>query len=355
MSSSDYLILFGDLIGSTEVASEASPAVYSKLYVGSFHLAVKCAAGFLRLSPPPFPEVQFSKVIDEGHLGGDEILSFTRVPSANLDELVDAVGSAVAFALVLKMCWLAAPYNLKRLRERKFPRDIAVGIHIGPAEPVDDEHDSDIAGLHINVSKRLETAARSGGESRIFASDDVARYFRAWSRKHEHKELLKKPPLLFTELIRRELPLDLKGIPVRVKPHELILKREHIQNFWKLVEQIHSSPEDVNVHSEKAAKDLSGLFIDNLFGSSESQVSHWDVTDPKSYIESWFNAVRPVSLIFFNDLWTVLTAFFLSCGFRRHPSCDESKFRTYRELTHDLRERLEEIAQNETDLGNQSL
>jgi len=92
MTSSDYLILFGDLIGSTEVASEASPSTFSKLYIASFYLAMKCAKRYIE--EPMFPAVPFTKIIEGINLSGDEVFSFTEITGID-DNLTTPVFTTV--------------------------------------------------------------------------------------------------------------------------------------------------------------------------------------------------------------------------------------------------------------------
>ncbi|MCH7878543.1 MAG: hypothetical protein IH914_04420 [candidate division Zixibacteria bacterium] len=331
MKNNDYLILFGDLIGSTEVASESSPKTFSRFYIESFHLAVECATRNLPLKLSN--EVPLEPSIGSPRLAGDEVLSFTRVDYK--DNLSSLVGSAVTFAMALKAFWLAAPYNLKRLHEKSFPRDIAVGIHIGPAEPVSNKKDSDIAGLHINVTKRLETAARDGQNSRIFTSDDVANYFVIWIDKMSSLKTSKAVPILYTKLEKLQTSIDLKGIPVKVSPFELQLNEKDKKRFAQLAKLTYSHP----VQNEADVADILTALIQLLLTGLEKRkhlMTECGIKNTTAYIDYWFHAIGHVPQIFFNDRWSTMLAFFMSCGFISHPKCNQNLIKEYQNVNEEL-------------------
>jgi len=161
-TTNNYLILFGDLVGSTEVAVEASPSFYAETYSASYRWAVARAFEYIK-NPDVFPQQRFSDHLKEVKVAGDEVLSFTQLASDGSPQLLqDSVASAVAFAWITKLCWLMAPYNLRRMLARQFPRDIAVGIHIGPAAQVrSEEGTSDLASLHRSEERRVGKECRS--------------------------------------------------------------------------------------------------------------------------------------------------------------------------------------------------
>ncbi len=338
MDTDNYLILFGDLIGSTEVASEASPDIFSKLYIGSFHLAVECAKVFLERDDV-FPEVPFLKTLEEIKISGDEVLSFSNISYVTAAEKVDLIASAVTFAFVLKVFWMASPYNLFRLSERKFPRDIAVGIHTGPAERIFDNKDDLIAGLHINVAKRLETLARSGSHSQIFVSDDIEYSFAGWLEEPRTLDIKKSPPILFTCFEPVRTPLNLKGIPVKVSPFELRmdLKNEKPKELFNLIKE---TPNEPDAQAERAA----GILEETLFITMSKFTSLLekikDLKDPRKYIDCWFSSIDSIPHLFFSDLWTEMVGFFISCGFVRHEGLDKAKRAEYEDVTKNIYEKL---------------
>jgi len=341
MASDDYLILFGDLIGSTEVASEASTSVFSRLYIASFYLAIKCATQYIK--EPVFPTVIFKKIIEGIQLSGDEVFSLTKISKFSTDELNDVVASAVAFSFALKVFWMASPYNIKRLYEKKFPRDIALGIHIGPAERILDDPKSNIVGLHINVTKRLETAARSGGNSRIFVSDYVAYIYRRWLDKWKDLPSKKIPPLLYSKFNVTKTPIDLKGLPVKVSAFELQINKKDQMKLQYLFEMIYQSSDHIDSETENAVRKLADILLDNLF-EIESLYQYVDnISSPENYINLWFQSVSPLPHMFLNDIWTIMVTFFLSCGFVRRRGMNRKIRKKYDAKTEKIMIRLREM------------
>lgn len=354
MSSKDHLILFGDLIGSTEVASETPPRIYSRIYIGSFHLASYCAKSFVARRDV-FRSLMFPKIFPGVKMGGDEVLSFIPLPSksvSNGHRIVEVVASSVAFAFVLKLYWLASPYNLRRLLEKQFPRDVAVGIHIGPAEPIRNyENHSDIAGLHINVTKRLETAARDGRHSRIYASDDVAHLFGKWCAQHSDLGRDKAAPLLYTHFCQVQLPIDLKGVPVKVTPFELKLDEKSESKIQDLISLIYDSPTKQNCESEKAVRILARTLLEGIFKKRSDTRDFAGVSNELEYVDRWFHAIETLPRLFYNDIWTVLASFFLSCGFIRQKNITSPKKDRYQKITETLQKRLRSLIEESNNQG----
>lgn len=334
MATDDYLFLFGDLIGSTEVASEASPPIYSKLYGGSFHLAIKCAREYLGRKDI-FPDFTFLKTLENIKIAGDEVFSFHNISELTKEEKIDLIASAVSFAFVLKVFWMAAPYNLLRLSEKKFPRDISIGIHTGPAETITDDPNSDIGGLHINVAKRLENLGRSGSHSRILVSDDIAHNFGFWVSGKKHTDTRKAPPILYTCFEHVKSPLDLKGIPVKVTPFELIMdsNNEKVYELFKLIKE---TPKKDDARAEVAAGVLGETLFKNLEGMKFLQQIIGDVINPETYIDVWFSSINPIPRLFLNDLWTEMIAFFISCGFIRYNGITPQNRTAYEEIAESI-------------------
>ncbi len=101
----NYLILFADLIGSTEVASEAIPSFFAQNYIASYHWAARRAEEFIK-KKTIFSHDKFKKTIDKIKVVGDEVASFSRMdelPDCNIEAEEDMVASAVAFAYVTEL------------------------------------------------------------------------------------------------------------------------------------------------------------------------------------------------------------------------------------------------------------
>ena len=354
-STQDYLILFADLIGSTEVAAEVRPSFYSCTYVASYHWCARRALAFIQ-DKTVFTQDTFSKTIPPLRIAGDEVLSFAELSqsgeSKKEDEDRDIVGSAVAFAWVLKLLWLASPYNLQRMLDRQFPRDIAVGIHSGPAAPVpdmDQKDENQIASLHINLAKRIESESREGGESRIFASSDVQKRFATWLKKHDGIPAINRPPLAFARFGRSD-PRVLKGISKKINVAELFWDRFGNQSdFDALFGTFAVTPKNVDSDSEAAAVRLAETF----FGTRTKPFHNWNdepaiyaecLVDPSvvEYIGQWFEAVSKQSDLFFDERWLVLNCFIISSAFLRlllREKPDHSEEEKYQTTTAHLWER----------------
>jgi len=330
-----YLFLFADLIGSTEVATELSQTSYAGKYIASLHWAYERAVQFIT-ETEIFPEVRFSHTIDSKRIAliGDEVFSPTILRHDWLKEgsaggILDVVASAVSFSFLTKLCWLASPYNLGRMSSQQFPRDIAVGIHIGPATQVFDDKPDVLASLHINVTKRIENSARTGDESRIFASDDVCRYFALWTKEYETRNLPleRLPPLIYSTFRKRGERTDVKGVSRRVQLYELVWKPDSMKVFGKILE----SPSSDESDTESAVRRLGTICLPPEEGR------------PDSYVQRWFSSVRSLPSIFFDEVWLLLSCYLLSCAFVRHPKLriSQSTQRKYISTCQSLFQRLE--------------
>lgn len=354
----NYLILFADLVGSTDVAVEVAPSFYAQTYVASFHWATKRAMRFIK-SKKVFPSERFSKIIQKVKIAGDEVISFTLLDDIQLTEKEreDIVASAIAFAYVTKLYWLASPYNLCRMVGKQFPRDLAVGIHIGPAAPVPMESKLiDIASLHINMAKRIEGKARDGQESRIFASYEVNENFEKWLArvKKEAKSIKKRSPLSFTKFSPRIQFDEIKGVPKKVQLLELDWPPEN-QEFKELLKGLTETLGKQDSETKKAAPFLAENFmppkyIPFIYPRYEKPAivyKHLRLgSSVAEYIENWFNAVSKLDKLFFDECWLVLNCYLLSCSLLQHPSVKQEKqtSKRYLSITKDsLFPRLEEL------------
>jgi class 3 adenylate cyclase len=346
----NYLILFADLVGSTEVATEVSPRFYARTYSASYRWAAHRALDYIK-DPSAFPRQVFKKRIEEISVAGDEVLCFVPLCDLNEGEPQDIVASAVAFAWVTKLYWLACPYNVRRMVGKQFPRDIAVGLHIGPAALVPSEDNrSDIASLHINVAKRIEGQARRGTESRIFASYEVADNFKAWSEGAKAIPVADRSPLSFMRFSARKTP-ELKGVPKRVQLLELEWPDTDVHNLENLLGQLVETPDTDEVVSESAARFLAKTFLpvsDRPFAkaSTSSPLVEMDiqsVTTGEGYIEEWFRGVAEWNKLFFDEPWLALNCYLVSCALLRHAAVNKSKRSEYIAIAKRLRDRFHEL------------
>jgi class 3 adenylate cyclase len=351
----NYLMLFADLVGSTDVAVEASPSSYSRQYVASFHHAARRAYTFVAAKKPAFKGHVFAKVIERPHLAGDEVRSFSVMPGRGTHR-DDIVGSAVAFAYAIKLLWLASPYNLGRILNKQFPRDLSVGIHIGPAVEVPcPRGENQVASLHINLAKRIETAAKEGKESRIFASYEVRDHFHAWTRRqHTKGETKHKPPLLFTKFEIRDNPDQVKGIPKPLTLFELEWDREKKAEFDEIVDEGYKSPRTPDADIEGATKMLMEMFIPpkkKPFSAGRYREVEAEYASTSKYISGWFNGIESVSRLFFDEPWLVISSYWLSCGLLRHSDVVDGGLsqKRYMKIAKIARERLRDLWEDDED------
>ena len=358
----NYLILFGDLVGSTEVAVEVTPSFYAETYSASYHWAVNRAFEFIN-NKEAFPNQQFSSQIETFKVAGDEVLSFTRLDSERRgNALLDTVASAVSFAWMTKMYWLASPYNLRRILGKQFPRDIAVGIHIGPAACVPVESgEQDIASLHINVAKRIESEARKGSESRIFASRDVADLLNEWCDKAGKSDLEDRSPLSFTRFKPREARALIKGISKKVQLLELDWPNLRDENFEYLLGQLVETPRTDEVASEGAARILGNKFLRSNGNPFAGETTNEPLVMPElpgadtasGYISLWFDAVTELDKLFFDECWLVLNCYLVSCAMLRHDVVQQSDRKSYLATTKRVWKRLKELMERRKDPADQ--
>jgi len=333
----DHLILFCDLIGSTEVAAEQSPSFYAESYVASFHWAARQAHAFIKRGEL-FGEACFAKTIDRIKITGDECLSFTPLCEKQT-EMEDLAASAVSFAYVTKLFWLASPYNLLRMMGKQFPRDLAVGIHIGPVARVPAPAGSPVAvaSLHINVAKRIEGKARDGKESRIFASKDVADLFGRWRERVKAFEEAKRPPLCIALFSHLQEPFVVDGLPKKLQLYELKQKDTDPVALVGLLNHLAKTPNVDDVAAETAARGMAETLLgicDLPFVYAPNQAPLVvnpipDCATPAKYIEIWFKAMESQPKLFLDEAWLVLNCYLMSCALLRHPKANKTARSAY--------------------------
>ncbi len=174
MSKNLYLIIFCDLVKSSEVATELSLEEYAR-YVQSFYFA-----GFSALN--------FANQIgwkDESHLvevdyTGDELLVMKKINDINND-----IFTSLAFVYTFKLYWLLSAYTVKKVLNRRLPREISFGLHIGELAKVGNS--SKYVSYDINIAKRVEGVSREGLSSNIYVTKYIAEVFSRWRRSHIQK------------------------------------------------------------------------------------------------------------------------------------------------------------------------
>ncbi len=348
----NYVILFADLIGSTEVAVETSPSFFAQTYIASYHWAARKAYKFV-MAKEIFTKDQFFQKFEYFRIIGDESLIFSPLIDNSEEDIEDVVASTIAFAYVLKLYWLVSPYNLFRILNKQFPRDIAVGVHIGPATLVpnpgkDDKEHTNIASLHINVTKRIETQARQGNGSRIFASSDVVDKYKRWLEQQKEIPLKNRAPLAFTDFFQLIDLSFVKGVPKKLQLFELGWIENNDQ-LKEMLSQLKSLKND-DIDAEDAAK----FFAIEFFGDLNKPFTYDNnieaidysilgINDTQTYIERWFEAMKAPNKLFFNEYWLVLSSYIISCALLRHSTVTEDKQNIYLGTVNEIFKRLDEL------------
>lgn len=344
----NYVILFADLIGSTEVAVETSPSFFAQTYIASYHWAARKAYKFV-MAKEIFPKDQFFRKFEYFRITGDESLIFS--PLIDNNKIEDVVASTIAFAYVLKLYWLVSPYNLFRILNKQFPRDIAVGVHIGPATLVPNSEENDkehtnIASLHINVTKKIENQARQGNGSRIFASSDVVDKYKRWLKQQKNIPLKNRAPLAFTDFFQLTDLSFVKGVPKKLQLFELGWI-ENNNKLKKMLSQL-KSPKNDDIDAEDAAKFFAIEFFGNLnkpftYDNNIEAIDYsiLGIHDTQTYIERWFEAMIAPNRLFFNEYWLVLSSYIISCALLSMVSQDKQNI--CRGTADEIFKRLEEL------------
>jgi class 3 adenylate cyclase len=192
-------ILFADIENSVVLSSTLSPPDYDEL-INSFQLAMHDLVGQLRELDLPIGEVQVigdqlalflyhpEEVERNRELDGPEPATGARreeliAEARNCNEQL--VYAALRAGILLKNLWLARDFNLERVRLRREPLGLGIGIHYGRVylrERPDGR--TRIEGFTINLAKRIESFSRHGRYSHIMLSQEAYNRVRSSVLKH---------------------------------------------------------------------------------------------------------------------------------------------------------------------------
>ena len=224
-----YIIIFCDLVNSSEVAAELSPDDYANNYIKSFYFTGLTALNYMKK--------KYTKTWMDTHsrLVGDEIVVFMRIK--DIDNPIDEVRQAVTFVYTLKLYWLFSPYIIERVIKNKMPREISCGIHVGHISKIipninfkGEVNFGKYASYEINVAKRVESYSRKGNTSYIFATHYISSHFSSWQKKHMNENRLKKDrnnlQLLGCVDFDAPLSVELKGVASNIDIAELNSRAE---------------------------------------------------------------------------------------------------------------------------------
>ncbi len=171
MSTSQYIIIFCDLVGSSEVATEVSPDDYAK-YIQSFYFAGTAALKFAY--EIGWKEERHSLLRETT---GDELLIMKKVVDIDQD-----IFTALAFVYTFKLYWLMSAYTVKKILNHRPPREISFGLHVGDMARVGQSEKW--VSYDINIAKRVEGISREGMSSNVYVTKYIAEKYSQWRREH---------------------------------------------------------------------------------------------------------------------------------------------------------------------------
>ncbi len=105
------LIIFCDLIGSSEVANELTPERYANDYIKSLYFTGESALDFIKKEINSEWDLNNTDKIKYDP-SGDEILILKRIE--NIKDCIEDIVTALSFAYTLKLYWLLSPYTVKK-------------------------------------------------------------------------------------------------------------------------------------------------------------------------------------------------------------------------------------------------
>ena len=221
------IVFFVDLVGSASVSSEKSLASFWDEYIRHYYAAIEFALGAYRKEAElvyisrDFQSPEFGSLIQ---YRGDEVVGFLNFPKTVNKRILDqAVVEVIRFVYALKILWLASRYNLNRIHEGQMPREISVGIHMGPIRLVENQNDKTLyhVGYTINVAKRVEGASRIGDSSHILVTAEVREAYRRWILSNKAEDTFSMRGIEFQRL-GSEVQEKFKGIDPPPEVWELV-------------------------------------------------------------------------------------------------------------------------------------
>lgn len=252
------LILFADLVGSSEVGNTLTPEDYWTEYVSNFYAAVTVAQEMVKLSRMPKCHIR---------LVGDECVIFYHDGTHNHnDYLTNQVHKIVRFTYILKALWFVSPFNIRRMQDHKSPREIAVGAHCGTIleimKPKENgiayENNSWFLGHTINVAKRIESISRERRNLNFCVSASVGNMVKKLAKTAAEKNY--KPEYIVYGLLKVADPehRDIKGIDPVIRVNEILpswdrdkdkkADSEQIKNAKTIIEQFEKNGTKVQTH-----------------------------------------------------------------------------------------------------------
>lgn len=262
------LVLFADLVGSSEVGNTLEPKEYWLQYVSNFYAAITIAlksAGIKDIEEPFTQNNRKSKphVLE---LTGDECALFLCEDAELRTDFAQFVRQIVRFTYILKSLWFISPFNLRRMMMDAVPRELAVGAHCGSTLKLFSHRKTWFAGHTVNVAKRIEQTSRVHKNLNFCLSAPVASVYR---RQSTWAGLTSTESFIYQLMDAAEPEhRDLKGIEPSVRVNEMLLTWERkqkcdesrIANARKLIQDILDGNEEGSEHISYGADLVSTYF-----------------------------------------------------------------------------------------------
>lgn len=258
----NYIIIFCDLVGSSEVANELTPKDYANKYIKSFYSAGILTRNFIGTLKKDWEDKDEERI--KYHFLGDEILVFKKID--NLRNCTEDVITAISFAYTLKLYWLVSSYTRRKILMSKPPREISCGIHIGGITEVKLKKffkEKKFASYDINIAKRVETISREGFSSNVFVTNYVAEVFNKWRKEQLTKDIKTEELRLLTCAgFNPAEAKKLKGIAADVYVTELIPNIEsHKKDPSAILEAL--KKRITKWHAHKTLKKWVGMLLES--------------------------------------------------------------------------------------------
>lgn len=271
------LILFADLVGSSEVGNTLTPEEYWDEYVSNFYAAVKVAQKMAKL--PETPQCHVRLVGD-----GCEIFYREDTPTPAPDWfLTDQVHKIVRFTYILKALWFVSPFNIRRMEDHKSPREIAVGAHCGTileiVKPKEEGtayvNDPWFLGHTINVARRIESISRDRRNLNFCVSAPIGSMFKKLAEIAEEEQYSSEYIVYGLLKVADPENRDIKGIDPVIRVNEILPS-------W-------DQGEKANLKQIKKAKKIIKQFEDN------EQMAQKQVVGGSELISEFYATIKKMS------------------------------------------------------------
>lgn len=341
------LMIFCDLVGSSEVANELTPEKYANDYIKSFYFVGEAALNFIGMENEKWKLDNTNEI--EYEPSGDEVLIFKSIN--DIKNCTRDVVTALSFAYTLKLYWLLSPYTVGKILDKKPPREIACGVHIGKIVRVKSSDNSPkYASYDINIAKRVEGVSRKGTSSNVYVTNFIGEKFNKW-RKNELRisKKIEDLRLLTCTGFESVMPEPLKGIAEKVWVSELL---PNFKPPKKKLSKILDTMKDKAAGS-KAYRTLSNcikIFFDqkysnNRWFSGESSLKT-DISTINRYLENLIYLSKCSA-----NLWFNFNAFYIASALVSYTKKKNLKIadisKDVTEIRNDLKESIKKVLKKE--------